>query len=90
MEKGFVDIKVGDVVIVYDEYNHDYIEHIFKVESIEYDNENITESNPKGMRCYGSDLCCWNDEIGNHDNDDYIGFVTESNFVRFKEEKNDF
>ena len=37
MHKGFLDIKVGDKVIVFDEYSHDYEEHILEVNSIEYD-----------------------------------------------------
>ena len=47
----FKDIEVGDEVVVYDEYSHDYIEHIIKVNSIEYQNEFITKDNPKGMIC---------------------------------------
>jgi len=85
MSKGFLDIKVGDIIIVYDEYNHDYEEHYFRVESIEYDSENSTETNPKGMTCYGTDLDCWDEEREDYDTDDYIGVVTEGNFVGFKE-----
>lgn len=87
LDKGFLDIKVGDTVVVYDEYSHDYEEHYFKVESIEYDKENATETNPDGMMCYGTDLDCWNEEINDYDTDDYIGVVTEGNFVCFKKTK---
>lgn len=80
----FKDIKVGDTLIVYDEYSHDYEEHYFKVESIEYDKENATETNPDGMTCYGTDLDCWDEELGDYDIDGYISVVTESNFVGFK------
>ena len=77
MSREFLNIKVGDVVIVYDEYSsHDYNEHIIKVESIEYDKENITETNPNGMVCYGTDL--EEEEWG----DDYITVVTEVNFIK--------
>lgn len=81
MEKNFLDIKVGDKVIVYDEYSHDYSEHILKVDSIEYHEAWITETNPKGMHCFGTDL--QEDEWG----DDYITQVTESNFCRIVEER---
>ena len=76
----FKDIEVGDEVVVYDEYSHDYIEHIIKVNSIEYYNEFITKDNPKGMICYGTDLK--EKEWG----DNYITVVTESNFVRMTED----
>ena len=75
----FKDIKVGDIVVVYDEYSHDYNEHILKVNSIEYEKEYVTEYNPNGMICYGIDL---EEEWG----DDYITVVTESNFVRMTED----
>ena len=74
MHKGFLDIKVGDKVIVFDEYSHDYSEHILEVNSIEYDSEWATETNPKGMHCYGTDL--EEEEWG----DDYITQVHEGNF----------
>ena len=77
----FKDIKVGDIVIVYDEYSHDYNEHIIEVESIEYDKENATEDNPDGMICYGKDL--EEEEWG----DDYITVVTVGNFVSIAEDK---
>ena len=46
MHKSFLDIKVGDKVIVFDEYSHDYEEHILEVNSIEYDSEwaNVNET----------------------------------------------
>lgn len=77
----FKDIKVGDIVIVYDEYSHDYNEHVIEVESIEYDKENVTEDNPDGMICYGTDL--EEEEWG----DDYITVVTVGNFVSIAEDK---
>lgn len=77
MNKTFLDIKVGDNVTVYDEYSHDYVQHILRVDSIEYDKEYITDTNPKGMICYGTDL--EEKEWG----DDYITQVTESNFCGF-------
>ncbi len=77
----FKDIKVGDIVIAYDEYSHDYNEHIIKVDSIEYDKENVTENNPDGMICYGTDL--EEEEWG----DDYTTVVTVGNFVSIAEDK---
>lgn len=79
MEKKFLDIKVGDKVIVWDEYSHDYSEHILKVDSIEYHEDWITETNPKGMHCFGTDL--QEDEWG----DDYITQVHEGNFCKIVE-----
>lgn len=70
----FTDIEVGDVVVVFDEYSHDYVQHRIKVESIEYDEENVTEENPEGMVCYGTDLD--EEEFG----DDYMTVATIGNF----------
>lgn len=78
--KGFLDIKVGDKVIVFDEYSHDYAEHILEVNSIEYNSEWATETNPKGMHCYGTDL--EEEEWG----DDYVTQVHEGNFCGFAKE----
>ena len=87
-EKSFFDIDVGDKVVVYDEYSHDYIEHVIKVNAIEYDDCNATETNPKGMACYGKDLDWWDEELQDYVDDNYITIVTEGNFIRFyKEEK---
>lgn len=77
----FKDIKVGDIVIAYDEYSHDYNEHTIQIDSIEYDKEYATENNPNGMICYGTDL--EEEEWG----DDYITFVHEGNFVSMAEDK---
>lgn len=76
--KKFVDIKVGDSVICYDEYGHDYVEHELIITSVEYDKEYATTSNPDGMVCYGDDVD--EKEFG----DDYLTVVTESNFCRIK------
>lgn len=75
MGKDFLDIKVGDVIICYDEYSHDYIEHELKVTSIEEDKENATETNPKGRVLYGDDLTYGDDD------EMMICTVYESNFV---------
>ena len=77
----FKDIKVGDIVIAYDEYSHDYNEHTIQIDNIEYDKEYATENNPNGMICYGTDLA--EEEWG----DDYITFVHEGNFVSMAEDK---
>lgn len=82
--KGFLDIKVGDTVVVCDENGHDYEEHYFRVDSIEYEKEYVNgKENPNGMRCYGVDLDCWDEETNDYNTDDYIGVVTEGNFVGF-------
>ena len=75
----FLNIQVGDIVIVFDEYAHDYSEHTLRIDSIEYGEDFITETNPMGMHCYGTDL--EEEEWG----DDYITQVHEGNFCRFKE-----
>ena len=72
----FTDIEIGDNVIVYDEYAHDYVEHEITIKSKEEDKEWITETNPTGIRYYGEDLTY-------SDCDDYISLVHEGNFVRF-------
>lgn len=79
MSKEFLDIKVGDVVIAYDENtSHDYLEHIIKIASIEYEKDYVTETNPNGMHCYGVDL--EEEEWG----DDCLTHVNEMNFVDFR------
>ena len=72
----FADILFSDLVVVYDEYSHDYVEHVINVRSIEQDKENVTETNPEGIVAYGRDLTDQNEET-------MITTVTESNFVRF-------
>ena len=79
MRKNFLDIEIGDTVICYDEYSHDYCEHELLIEGIEYDEEWITETNPRGVKFYGIDLD--EEEWG----DDYLIWATESNFCRVKE-----
>ena len=81
MKKEFLDIKIGDEVIVFDEYSHDYVKHVIKVESIEYEKDYITDTNPKGMHCFGTDL--QENEWG----DDYITQIHEGNFIKIVKEK---
>lgn len=76
MNKNFLDISKGDIVVAFDEYSHDYVEHRLRIESIEFDKEWATESNPDGKICYGTDLGDWGD--------DYMTSVTEANFVCIK------
>lgn len=76
--KKFKDIKIGNIIIAYDEYSHDYIEHRIKIESIEHDELYITEENPDGMVCYGTDL------DREEDDDDCMSVVTEGNFCRIE------
>jgi hypothetical protein len=80
LEKNFFDVKVGDVVVAYDTLSHDYTPWTIKVTSIEYDDDFITDTNPKGKHCYGD---CLELERGLCDeNGDYITHVTEENFSR--------
>ena len=72
----FFDLKEGDVVIVADEYSHDYVEHRVFIREIECDEDAADEDNPEGMICHGTDLD--EEEWG----DDYITVVTPGNFIR--------
>lgn len=67
--------KVGEKVICYDEYLHDYVEHTMLVRTIEKDPEMKTETNPEGVVLYGIDLSDDNDES-------MICTVSEENYVR--------
>ncbi len=75
MNNNFLDIHIGDKVIVFDEYSRDYIEHILRIDSMENDEAYITDTNPNGVAFYGTDL---EEEEWS---DDYITFVHEGNFV---------
>lgn len=66
--------KVGEKVICYDEYLHDYVEHTMLVRTIEKDPEMKTETNPEGVVLYGIDLSDDNDES-------MICTVSEGNYV---------
>ena len=72
--KNFEDATIGDVIICYDEYSHDYVEHKMVVTSIENDPCNICEDNPKGRTLYGHD-------ISDESVDGYISVVNPGNFV---------
>lgn len=74
-KSSFFDLKVGDVILAYDEYSRDGDVHRVKITSVEYDDANVCEENPKGMTCYGDDLD--EEEWG----DDYVTVVTHSNFI---------
>lgn len=81
--KTFTELEIGDIVIVNDEYGYSGHHHIL-IESVETDKENITETNPKGIKYYGKDLDWFNSETGDYENDDdYITNVDEANFVEF-------
>lgn len=72
----FFSLKVGDTVTAFDPYSRDWNIHKVEIESIEYNQENITEENPKGMTCYGRDI--EEEEWG----DDYLAVVTPENFLQ--------
>lgn len=82
-KKTFIDILVGDKIIIFDPAQHDYEERLFVVESIEHSEENSTTTNPYGITCYGKDLSRWDKDACDYISDDYIGVVTENYFVRF-------
>lgn len=82
MNNNFLDIQVGDKVIAFDEYSHDYTEHILQIDGYDGDTAYITDTNPEGVVFYGTDLEA--DEWG----DDYISFVHEGNFVGIIKEEN--
>ena len=86
MGKGFLDIKVGDKVVCYDEYSHDYTEHLLVIDSFEDDEEYATETNPLGRRFWGTDQD-YLDEDGEFEDGDYeyITIVDEGNFVSIVE-----
>jgi len=86
MSRGFLDIKIGDKVVCYDEYSHDYIEHLLVIDSFEDDEEYATETNPLGRRFWGTDQDYINEDGEFEDGDDnYITIVDEGNFVRVVE-----
>ena len=76
VRKGFFDLQVGDVAVVYDEYCHDYVQHRIRIEEKEEDPDNWgTETNPKGIHYYGKDL-----DYDEEETDEYITNVHEGNF----------
>ena len=54
--KTIMDVAVGDVVICFDNYGHDYCEHKFVVESVE------DWGKDGGIRLFGTDLSDDSDE----------------------------
>lgn len=79
----FAGVQVGDIIFCSDECARDYTTHIVQVNSIECDDEYVTDTNPLGMICYVTDL--EEEEWG----DDYIGNVTEATYVRLYDESVD-
>lgn len=71
--KTIKDVKVGDIVLCYDEYSRDADIHEFKVTSIENDKE-------EGIILYGEDLTFPEEEC-----EDFVGRVTENAFIEIKE-----
>ena len=82
--KTIKDVKVGDVVLCYDEYSRDTDIHEFKVTSIENDKEEKhclwEKENKEGIILYGEDLTFPEDEC-----QDYVGRVTVNAFIEIKE-----
>lgn len=67
--KTIQDVCIGDCVVCYDEYSHDYIEHKLVINIIENDDED-------GVVLYGTDLSFPEDEY-----DNYITRVYKGNFI---------
>lgn len=78
----FTDIKKGDVVVCIDEYSREYDEHILRITSVEEDKEYITETNPKGIVAYGTDLSFYDAKSGEMVGDEYITVVNEDTYQR--------
>ena len=81
--KTFTDIKVGDKVIVFDEYAHDYNEHTIEIQEVETDEDYVTRLNPTGIKAFGKDLTMWDENEQGYLNDDYISLVYQGNFICF-------
>jgi len=69
------DVKIGDHIICYDDYSHDYVEHELLIESIEVDKE-------EGIILYGKDLTYPESECEN-----YLTRVSIANFLRIVKEE---
>lgn len=78
----FTDIKKGDVVVCIDEYSREYDEHILRITSVEEDKEYITETNPKGIVAYGTDLTFYDAKSNEMVGDEYITVVNEDTYQR--------
>lgn len=70
-------VKVGDHVICFDEYLHDYEEHELIIQHIESDPEYATNTNPLGIVCFGEDLTTDDEEM-------MLSRVDEGNFICIK------
>lgn len=74
-DNNFLSVEVGDTIVCIDEYDKDCNHHLLLVQSIDYDRDNATKTNPRGMTLYGIDL--EEDEWG----DDYVVQATETTFI---------
>lgn len=72
------DAKEGDIIIVFDPFQHDYEEREFLVESVEEEEDGV-------VKLYGRDLSRWNEETNDYDSDDYLGVVNSLCYLRIKE-----
>ena len=71
------DAKEGDIIIVFDPFQHDYEEREFLVESVEEEDGVV--------KLYGKDLSRWNEDANGYDSDDYLGVVNSLCYLRIKE-----
>lgn len=75
--KTITNVKVGDHVICFDEYLHDYEEHELIIHHIESDPEYATNTNPLGIICFAEDLTTDDEEM-------MLSRVDEGNFICIK------
>ncbi len=82
-QKGFLDIKPGDMILVKTGLMCIIEEHYFKVESVGFNEAYINENNPKGMFCEGKDLDFYNEELRGVADDYCADIITNDDFIRF-------
>ena len=75
------DVKVGDIFICDNSPDHDYETYILVIESVEKEEEFITEINPEGILAYGKGYTKEEDEY--IDSAGYTFRCSEENFVDF-------
>ena len=76
MKSEFLDIKIGDICTVFDEYSREGNAHTLRIDRVEQEEAYMSETTPKGIVYYGTDLD--EDKWG----DDYITVMHEGNFCK--------
>lgn len=75
------DIRVGDIVICDNTPDHDYETYILIIESVECDEEFVTDENPQGVIAFGRGYT--EDEAEMIESNGYTIRCSEENFVDF-------